>query len=129
MNGRRVLTALVMALLTVAFCTAAGSPAHVHALSRAEASAFVVADPPGTAELSHPDDPAAPHQPGDHCSRERTEPYWTGAEGPSPTGRATLVEADPAQPRDPSGPHLDMGGGPPGPACTNTQSCLCLWRI
>lgn len=111
----------MVALLAACFCTAAGSPAHVHRAGQATVAVQLAAEP-----LHAPAAPA-PHQPGDHCSRERGSVSWAGPDRPAATeitsdrtagAQSAIGRAATRRPPDPP---------PSGPSAA--QSLLCLWRI
>ncbi|MDJ0462772.1 hypothetical protein [Streptomyces sp. H27-C3] len=103
------------------FCTAAGSPTHVHRLSHAVAAVQHVAQP-----VDAPAAPA-PHQPGDHCSRERGSVSLAGPD------RLPATEAAPEHAADAQGAVRRAtprrAPDPPSPGSSTAQSLLCLWRI
>ncbi|MFE3705229.1 hypothetical protein ACFXPE_06945 [Streptomyces scopuliridis] len=109
-----------MALLAVFFCTAAGSPAHVHEVAHASASAH------HSTEADHGPEAPAPHQPGDHCSREQVSPSWTGSERLPSVNTAMDRAADTDAGH---GPAASPAAGPPRSPSPVAQSRLCLWRI
>ncbi|MEN8654646.1 hypothetical protein ABCR94_29650 [Streptomyces sp. 21So2-11] len=120
-RGRRVLMALMVALLAAYFCTAAGSPTHVHRLSHTTTAVQ------HTAEPVHAPAAPAPHQPGDHCSRERGSGPWAGPD------RLPATEAAPEHPADTRSAVRRAASrripDPPPSGSSTAQSLLCLWRI
>ncbi|MGP3952188.1 hypothetical protein [Streptomyces sp. 7N604] len=142
-RDRRGFLALVLALLAAFCCTAAGSPVHVHTLPHGHAPSYghthehehEYEDGPrddDSADVDIPADPA-PHQPGDHCSREPSQPSWEHAGHRTVLNPATL----PAPVADVSAsPEAGLGSGQlafvsgaPITAGQSAQSHLCLWRI